>query len=236
VFAVDVPDAEKANNLMSRLDGHVGCFKVGLELFMAEGLQWLGYVTECYPGRVILDVKLHDIPMTMARAAAQIDFWCPDAKYITIHGKAGIDAIKKMKDMVPDMKLLAVTELTSLSPEDVYTMTPSYFGGAKVDISSVMQAAVCQIAAQAAMAGCDGVICSGLEAMNVRALIGDGVEIMTPGIRMGGSEVGDQKRVVTPGFAIKQGATLLVVGRDIRDAKVPEEAADKIVEEIMEAI
>ncbi|PRQ05677.1 Orotidine 5'-phosphate decarboxylase [Enhygromyxa salina] len=195
--------------------------KIGLELFVAEGPGIVRELRERHPElELFLDLKLHDIPNTMAgaiRSASSLG-----ARFVTVHAGSGIAHLRACVDQAGDSTgILAVTVLTSQDAqacrEAGHTRSP---------------AELVKIRAQAAAeAGCAGLVCSGQELESVVAVAPDLFKIV-PGIRPAGADVGDQKRVMTPAKAIAAGATHLVVGRPIHTAPDPAAAADAIVEEI----
>ncbi|WP_146157998.1 orotidine-5'-phosphate decarboxylase [Enhygromyxa salina] len=221
IVALDVPDRQSALALADRLAGHVGMLKIGLELFVAEGPGIVRELRERHPElELFLDLKLHDIPNTMAgaiRSASSLG-----ARFVTVHAGSGIAHLRACVDQAGDSTgILAVTVLTSQDAqacrEAGHTRSP---------------AELVKIRAQAAAeAGCAGLVCSGQELESVVAVAPDLFKIV-PGIRPAGADVGDQKRVMTPAKAIAAGATHLVVGRPIHTAPDPAAAADAIVEEI----
>ncbi len=213
LFALDVPDAASALGWVERLRGAVGGFKVGLELFMAAGPGVVRDVTAQNAGPLLLDLKLHDIPNTVAGAARSLRGL--GARALTVHaqgGKAMLEAA--IEGAGPELKVLAVTRLTSVSAST---------------------AEVVDAAGLAREAGCAGVVCSGLEARAVRAVLGPEAWIVVPGVRIEGSEVGDQVRVATPAEALSAGASALVVGRPIRNAKDPVATARLITDQCRKA-
>lgn len=229
IVALDVPDRGSALSLAGALAGHVGMLKIGLELFVAEGPAVVREVRERHPDLdLFLDLKLHDIPNTMRgaiRSAAKLD-----ARFITVHAGSGVDHLRacvEEAEQVSDGKLgvLAVTVLTSQDREACeqagHTRSPSELVKIRAEA--------------AAIAGCAGLVCSGQE-LDVVTPVTPGLFRVVPGIRPAGAAVGDQKRVMTPAKAIAAGATHLVVGRPIRNAEAPPEAADAIVAEIASAL
>jgi orotidine-5'-phosphate decarboxylase len=222
IFALDVPNANQALKLVRQLEGHVGCFKIGLELFIAGGPDLVARVVERAP--VFLDLKLHDIPATVGRAAAVAGRL--GVRYLTVHADEGGRAVREAVEAAPETGILCVTVLTSVSEEDLKGV--GYDKGVRE---------LAHRRAQVAKdAKCRGVICSGQEAQELRQVLGPDRLIITPGIRPEGTEAKDQRRVVTPAVAIKQGANLMVVGRPIRDADDPTEMADQIVAQIASAV
>ncbi len=221
IFALDVPTAEEALRLVDQLAAHVGCFKIGLELFVAAGPELVKRVRARAP--VFLDLKLHDIPATVERAAAVASGL--GVTYLTVHVDEGARALAAAVKAAPGLGVLGVTVLTSISEEDLRA------SGYPDGLASLVE----RRARAAKAAGCRGIICSGQEAAAMRGVLGPEVLIITPGVRPAESGAGDQKRVVTPAQAMRSGADLIVVGRPIRDAASPAAAADAIVAELASA-
>jgi orotidine-5'-phosphate decarboxylase len=221
IFALDVPDAGRALALVDELKGEVGWFKIGLELFIAEGPDLVRRISE--HSRVFLDLKLHDIPATVGRATARAAGL--GAKLLTVHVDAG-GAFERAVDAAAEsgqgMGILGISVLTSVSNESL---------SACGDSRSV-EHLVASRAEQAARANATGLVCSGLEARIVRQRLGNDRLVVTPGIRPAGRDTEDQKRVVTPSQALQFGASHIVVGRPIRDAESPRKAASTIVDEL----
>jgi orotidine-5'-phosphate decarboxylase len=230
IFALDVPDRVRALRLVNLLREEVGLFKVGLELFMAEGPQFLKELAESLPGGYFLDLKFHDIPATLAgasRAAFQ------GAKFLTVHCDQGVKLLKATTGALGEnIKLLGVTVLTSLGPEDLLALgyDPRY---ALDPVQLVLLKA-----GIARAAGLAGVVCSGREAAAVKEKYGKDFLVVCPGIRPAWAEVAgdDQSRAATAYDAIKNGADYLVVGRPIRQSPDPISAARRVVEEIAKAL
>ena len=221
IFALDVPHRDQALALVDELASYVGCFKVGLELFVTEGPELVREVVARAP--VFLDLKLHDIPATVAgaaRAAARLG-----ARYLTVHADLGGRGLAAAVEAAPNTRILAITVLTSVGAED---LSASGF-------PSSIQDLVLQRAGRAAEVGCAGLVCSGAEAAAVRAAQ-PALEIITPGVRPAGAAVGDQVRVVTPAAAIGASASALVIGRPLRDAADRPAAALVILEQIAAAL
>jgi len=199
---------------VEKLGGAVCHYKIGLELATTgdyyELLDWLVKRGD----RVFCDLKLFDIPETVRRAVANLRG--RGVGFLTVHGdRAIMEAAAKEKG---DVKILAVTVLTSMGQADLKSMG---YGGS-------MDELVLARARGAADSGCDGVIASGLEAPGIRQAFGDRLLVVTPGIRPAGGDAGDQKRVVDVAQAFRNGADYIVVGRPIRDAKDPAAAAESI--------
>jgi len=220
--ALDVSSAHQAVALADQLRGAALVFKVGLELFTSEGPPIALEIAK--RGRLFLDLKLHDIPHTVegaARAAARLG-----ASYLTVHASGGRAMVEAaVRGAGPDLKILAVTILTSLGRSELDDI--GFEGGA--------HAAVLRLARLAMAAGAHGLVCSSAEVSELRHELGKDPVLVVPGIRPTGSEAGDQKRVGTPRAAIQAGASLLVVGRPILEAEHPRAAAEAIAREIEEA-
>jgi orotidine-5'-phosphate decarboxylase len=215
IFALDVDTAEEAESLVRLLASEVGVFKLGLELFVAQGPAMVERLRRAGAESLFLDLKLHDIPATMrsaARAAASLG-----VEFITCHcDQVGIFSGLELGRT----RLLGVTVLTSLGPEDLAAM--GYPEKLRDPAALVVRRAQLAMAA-----GCAGVVCSGLEAEAVRQALGPEALVVCPGIRPAGPEIAadDQKRIVTPERALMAGASHIVVGRPIRTARDPLAAA-----------
>lgn len=223
VFPLDVPDLDDARRWIARLRGEVGVFKVGLELFTAIGPDAVRAVHDA-GAACFLDLKVHDIPATMAGATASAARL--GVRYLTVHAAAGPAALRAVAQAAEGTKttLLAVTILTSLDQGELDAIGMQ---GAPAD-------AAARLAGVARDAGVRGLVCSPHEAKALRSVLGEGV-IVVPGVRPAGAEAGDQRRVATPAQAIAEGADLLVVGRPIRSAADPVAAARAIAAEIAAA-
>jgi orotidine-5'-phosphate decarboxylase len=226
IFALDVNTADEAENLVRMLASEVGVFKVGLELFVSQGPEILARLRRAGAQAIFLDLKLHDIPATMRAAAKSaashgvdlLTCHCEQADIFT-----GLD--------LGDTKLLGVTVLTSLGPEDLAAM------GYPEELTDPA-ALVVKRAKLALAAGCAGVVCSGLEAAPVRETLGPDALVVCPGIRPadGKASADDQKRIVTPDMAVRNGASHIVVGRPIRTARDPLAAARTVVESLAQGL
>jgi orotidine-5'-phosphate decarboxylase len=226
VAALDLPDRRSACSMADRLAAQVGWFKVGLELFVAEGPRIVAEVAE--RGRpVFLDLKLHDIPNTVAaavRSAARLG-----AGMLTLHAAGGRSMLEAAREAAGSATspplLLGVTALTSLGSAEV----------AELAVSEPVEAWALRLAGIAAAAGIGGIVASACEIPALRAAH-PGLRLVVPGIRPAGAPMGDQRRVATPEQAIRAGASYLVVGRPILEARDPVAAAGAIVEEISRAL
>ncbi len=218
IVALDVPRLDQALGLADELAPHVGRFKVGLELFVHAGAEGIQEIAERAP--VLLDLKLHDIPATISRAARALSQL--QIEMATIHAGGGSEMMRQAAEAAPRLKLIAITLLTSLDHSAL----------ASVALREDVKEIVARRATLAVANGCAGVIASPREASMLRRLLGEGPLIITPGVRPYAIAKEDQKRTSTPCAAIVAGADMVVVGRPIRDADDPVEAAKSIVEEI----
>ena len=220
IFALDVPDLVGAKKLVARLADTVVFYKIGLELATSphyfELLRWLIDQDK----KVFTDLKLYDIPATVGAAVRQLSK--SGASFLTVHGDRAIMAAAGAEKGA-HLQILAVTVLTSIAPQDLLDMGVTL---------SVEELALLR-ARQAIASGCDGVIASGLEAARLREALGQSPLIVTPGIRPpDAARNDDQRRVVTPTLALRAGASYIVVGRPIRDAADPYQAAAALQTEI----
>jgi len=219
IVALDFDSAERAVELVEKLDGLVSFFKVGMELQLAEGMKPVNYLIS-KGKKVFLDLKYFDVPQTVERAvrrAASLG-----VTFLTIHGnRKNVEAAVRGRGSA-DLKLLAVTVLTSLDAYDIQDL------GFKCSVEEL----VIHRAKGAAEEGCDGVIASGQEVKRIREVVGQKLLIVTPGIRPEGFPKQDQKRAVTPQDAILAGADYLVVGRYITTNSDPRGAAERVLEEM----
>ncbi|MGD0521446.1 MAG: orotidine-5'-phosphate decarboxylase [Terracidiphilus sp.] len=227
IVALDVPDAPSAIVLVNKLESSCRWFKVGLELFVAAGPA----VLEPLLARghsVFLDLKLHDIPNTVAGAVRSAS--ALGVRMISVHaagGPAMLAAARAALDGLADPpQLLAVTVLTSMDQAQLSAVGLKRSPAEQVKL----------LAKMGLSAGMRGFVCSPQEVSSLRTLAGPEGVLVTPGIRPAGAETGDQKRIATPAEALRHGASYLVVGRPITHAPDPAEAAEAILKEMAEAI
>lgn len=217
-FALDVPDANTAERLITTLEPYVGAFKVGLELFIKTGRTFMELTTN----PIILDLKLHDIPETVERAVKTGGD--RGVKFMTIHAQQGKALEKAAKAAEPfGITLLMVTVLTSMSEDDYKDLD--------FNPSMTIPDRVGCLGRFGYNCGIRGFVCSPQEVRSLNRLMPDAFYLV-PGVRPAGSSVGDQKRIGTPSQAVLDGAKLIVIGRPIRDAQDPKAAALAIAEEI----
>jgi len=220
IVALDVPTAREAQELVRKIGDAAGLYKVGLQLFTAEGPDFVRELVGS--GRkVFLDLKLHDIPNTVSHATKHAA--ALGASMLTIHGSGGAAMLRAASEAAAGrLTLLAVTVLTSMSDEDLQ----------EVGVTGRVIDQALRLATLARAQGFGGIVSSPREAAQLRKMLGDGFAIVTPGVRPAGSDLNDQQRVATPGEAISAGATHVVVGRPITHAAEPAKAANDIVIEL----
>ena len=214
--ALDAPSLDTAARWAGLVTPHVSTVKIGLELYLRYGPEAVASVRGANNVRVFLDLKLNDIPATVARAARAVARLRPDL--LTVHAVGGMAAVRAAVEAAPDTKIVAVTVLTSLGDDDLD----------RIGLAGPVGDAVRRLAVLAVAAGARGLVCSPREVADVRAEVGPDITLITPGVRPAGSEVHDQARVATPEDALRAGADLLVIGRPITDAADPGAAAAAI--------
>src|SRR6201995_1478621 len=219
IVPLDLPSVAAAEAMVTRLGDSVTFYKIGYQLAYAGGLPLVSQLVKSGK-KVFLDLKLHDIGNPVARGVESVAKL--GATFLTVHAypqtlKAAVEGRADS-----DLKLLAVTVLTSYDDSDLHA------AGYRLNVSDLVEAR----AQQAQVLGVDGIVCSPEEAAALRKLVGHQMRLVTPGIRPAGSATGDQKRIMTPARAIAAGADYLVVGRPIVEAADPKAAAEAIQAEI----
>ena len=220
IFALDVPEVDQAKHLVNELSDSVSFYKIGMELMMTgQYFDLLGWLIN-KDKKVFVDLKLFDVPETVAKAVKRLSK--RGAHFTTIHGnQLMMEAAAAEKG---NLKILAVTALTSLDQGDIDDM------GFQCDIQEL----VVSRARRALTSGCDGIVASGLELEHIRNEVGEKLLIVTPGIRaVKNRPTDDQKRVVSVEQAFERGANYIVVGRPIKNAANPRQAAELIQETIL---
>ena len=227
IVALDVASVAEVERVVDLLGDAVSFYKIGLELFSAEGPAVVATV-KSRNKKVFLDLKLHDIPRTVERAVKSGAALGVDL--MTVHAAGGKAMIRAAKEAALSAggnapKILAVTVLTSLDQSDLTDIGVSRDVRAQVEIMGEFAFAN----------GADGIVCSPREVLHLRTLLGPDALLVTPGVRPAGADIGDQKRVTTPAQAVRDGSSHLVIGRPILDAPSPRAAALAIVNEMQQA-
>jgi orotidine-5'-phosphate decarboxylase len=214
--ALDAPSLDTAARWANLVTPHVSTVKIGLELYLRYGPEAVASVRGASNVAVFLDLKLNDIPATVAGAARSVGRLRPEL--LTVHAVGGMAAVRAAVEAAPDTKIVAVTVLTSLGDADLE----------RLGVAGPVGDAVRRLAALAVEAGARGLVCSPREVAAVRTEVGPDITLITPGVRPAGSEANDQARIATPEEALRAGADLLVIGRPITGAADPGAAAAAI--------
>jgi orotidine-5'-phosphate decarboxylase len=214
ILALDADEISKAADWINATKDSIDIYKVGLEFFLKFGASGIAELRKNGDFEVFLDLKLHDIPNTVANSVKSISQLKP--KFLTVHASGGREMVSAAALADPSIEITAVTILTSLSDEEL---------GELGFASNAEQSAVA-LAKIAVTAGASAIVCSPFEAGAIRSAVGDGVTLITPGVRPVGSAAGDQKRFMTPAQAIEAGANYLVIGRPITGQPSLEAMAD----------
>ncbi len=223
ILALDVDNRQQAEKILKETGEKLQWVKVGLQSYLRDGPDLVRTIADSGK-KVFLDLKLHDIPNTMAKAMESL------AKLpigmLTLHAHSGEEALKRCaetgKDILPDTLLLAVTVLTSMDQEALNS----------IGINSPVIEQVTRLASVATRSEIGGIVCSPQELVHLRACISPSTKMITPGIRPAGSAIGDQKRIMTPAQAKEAGADYLVIGRPILVAENPAFALENILGEM----
>lgn len=223
IVALDVPSVPDAEAVVSRLGEAVSFYKIGYQLAFAGGLAFAETLIRANK-RVFLDLKLHDIGHTVAKGVESVAKL--GATFLTVHAYPQTMHAAVEARAGSGLRILAVTVLTSYDDADL----------AAAGYDFTVDELVVERAAQARDIGVDGLVCSAAEAAKLRSIVGEGMVLVTPGIRPEGADKNDQKRIMTPATAIAAGADYLVVGRPILEAHDPKAAAEAIVKEIADAL
>lgn len=220
ILALDIDDRSEAIQLVKRSGDSLTWVKIGLQMFTKYGPDYVREISDLGK-KVFLDLKLHDIPNTVAKAVASVCELPIDM--LTLHTCGGKEmmewAVKSQREHKPELQLLGVTVLTSMDDEAL----------AGIGVNRTAAAQVSALTALAGEAGMSGLVCSPHEAAQVKSAHGSQFKLVTPGIRPPGADAGDQKRIMTPRLAAAQGADFIVVGRPIYQAKDPESVVKSIL-------
>jgi orotidine-5'-phosphate decarboxylase len=227
IVALDVPSSDKISDILSVLPDEIVNYKVGLELYTSEGPAAMRPLLDAQK-KVFLDLKLHDIPRTVARAVTSAGEH--GISLLTVHASGGRAMLEAAATAAADLgdrapKLIAVTTLTSLDDSDLKDL----------GIQRGVAEHTIALGKLAIESGIDGLVCSPREVAAFRTELGDDALLVTPGIRLADGELGDQKRVATPASAVADGSSYLVVGRPILQAHDPNAAATAILAEMSTA-
>jgi orotidine-5'-phosphate decarboxylase len=221
ILAVDTPEIELAKRWISATRDSIDIFKLGLEFYLSHGYEGIASIQQETGAEIFLDLKLHDIPHTVSKAASVVASLKP--RFLTVHASGGAAMIAGAVEAVSTTSITAVTILTSLSEEDL----------SEIGFQGTALSAAQGLAAVAVKAGATSIVCSPHEISGIRQRVGDSVTIITPGVRPADENSGDdQKRTMTPVEAMSLGANFLVIGRPISSrwvdgpAKMAERAAE----------
>ncbi|MEJ6627133.1 MAG: orotidine-5'-phosphate decarboxylase [Actinomycetes bacterium] len=209
ILALDTKDLDTAKSWIEATNGSIATYKFGLEFYLKFGALGLKELTDAGEFGIFLDLKLHDIPNTVAASISSVVELAP--KFLTIHASGGGAMIKAASQAAPNISITAVTILTSLCDSDLL----------EIGFAQDAQNSALALAKLAVANGARSIVCSPFEASEIRRVVGREIEIITPGVRPAGADLGDQRRVMTPKEAIITGANYIVIGRPITDlAKV----------------
>lgn len=205
ILALDTKTLDTAKSWIEATNESIDVYKVGLEFYLRFGAQGLQELRNAGNFSVFLDLKLHDIPNTVSAAVSSVVELSP--KFLTVHASGGAAMVKAASKAAKNISITAVTILTSLSDQDLL----------EIGYAQDAKAAAINLAKLATLNGARSIVCSPFEASEIRKVVGPEIEIITPGVRPLGAELGDQKRVMTPLEALEAGANYIVIGRPITD-------------------
>jgi orotidine-5'-phosphate decarboxylase len=222
ILAVDIDDLDLAKRWVANTSEYIGVFKLGLEFFIKFGIPGVQSIQAETDKDIFLDLKLHDIPNTVAKSAAQLRNINP--LFLTVHASGGREMINAASRSLPNSKITAVTILTSLDSADL----------AEIGYLGTSQERAAQMANFSVTAGAKAIVCSPQEIAAIRQVVSADIQIITPGVRPLSSKGGDdQKRTMDPKSAIAAGANYLVIGRPITQAEDMPRAAQEILDEVL---
>ena len=217
ILALDFSDMASTVEMINLTKEHIGIYKLGLEFYLAHGKSGVKEIQSRFSGiEIFLDLKLHDIPNTVAgacRSVADID-----PKFLTVHASGGSKMISAASSTLPNVEITAVTILTSLDQEQMITM----------GLNENIETLTLSLAKNAVNSGARAIVSSPQEVSLLRKHLGEKVTLITPGVRPSGADRDDQERVMTPREAIEAGADFVVIGRPITKASDPKQAAEAI--------
>lgn len=217
ILALDFSDMASTVEMINLTKEHIGIYKLGLEFYLSHGKSGVKKIQSRFSGiEIFLDLKLHDIPNTVAgacRSVADID-----PKFLTVHASGGSKMISAASSTLPNVEITAVTILTSLDQEQMIAM----------GLNENIETLTLSLAKNAVNSGARAIVSSPQEVSLLRKHLGEKVTLITPGVRPSGAERDDQERVMTPREAIDAGADFVVIGRPITKASDPKQAAEAI--------
>ena len=218
--AIDAPDLETAKKWAKEVSPYVSTLKIGLETYLRDGKKSIEQIKEISNCDLFLDLKLHDIPATVAGACRSVADLNP--KYLTIHASGGSEMINEAAKTLPNTLIVAVTILTSIDEKNLQ----------EIGFKNSSKESAVNLAKLAVVAGARAIVCSPQEVAEIRKNVDSSIVLITPGIRPQGSSSNDQQRIATPQEALLNGANLLVIGRPITGSDNVGEAAKRISEEV----
>ena len=222
ILALDFPDIDSTKQMIHQTEDSISIYKLGLEFFLAHGKNGVREIQNAFPDiDIFLDLKLHDIPNTVAGASASVSDISP--RFLTVHAAGGAEMVRAAVEKLPETSITAVTVLTSLNQEELKKM------GFPADPEGLAVA----LARRAISAGATSIVCSPHEASTMRKTLGSSISIITPGVRLEHSHKDDQQRVMTPKAAMDHGANYVVVGRPITRAQDPSLIAAEIKQSLV---
>jgi len=218
--AIDAPDLETAKKWAKEVSPYVSTLKIGLETYLRDGKKSIEQIKEISNCDLFLDLKLHDIPATVAGACRSVADLNP--KYLTVHASGGSEMINEAAKTLPNTLIVAVTILTSIDEKNLL----------EIGFKNSSKESAVNLAKLAVAAGARAIVCSPQEVAEIRKNVDSSIVLITPGIRPQGSSSNDQQRIATPQEALLNGANLLVIGRPITGSDNVGEAAKRISEEV----
>jgi orotidine-5'-phosphate decarboxylase len=217
ILALDFSDMASTVEMINLTKEHIGIYKLGLEFYLAHGKSGVKEIRSRFTDiEIFLDLKLHDIPNTVAGACRSVADINP--KFLTVHASGGSKMISAASSTLPKVEITAVTILTSLDQEQMLAM----------GLSENIENLTLSLAKNAVSSGARAIVSSPQEVSLLRKHLGEKVTLITPGVRPSGAERDDQERIMTPRQAIEAGADFVVIGRPITKASDPKQAADAI--------
>jgi orotidine-5'-phosphate decarboxylase len=218
--ALDAPDLETAKTWAKEVSPYVSTLKIGLETYLRDGKESIEQIKEISSCDLFLDLKLHDIPATVAGACRSVADLNP--KYLTVHASGGSEMINEAAKTLPNTLIVAVTILTSIDEKNLL----------EIGFNNSSKESAVNLAKLAVAAGARAIVCSPQEVAEIRKNVDSSIVLITPGIRPQGSSSNDQQRIATPQDALLNGANLLVIGRPITGSDNVGAAAKRISEEV----